>query len=153
MTAVASLPVRDDSVLLLLAAASAAAAVSRSAAPLEFFTSPPRACTRRARTPHQQRQHRVGTRIRLRLPRFPPPALAGLPSPLKATRYHSLAAAEATLPACMEVTCRTATGMIQGVRHRRFTIEGVQFHPESILTEHGKEMFANFLRVRGGEWQ
>lgn len=53
----------------------------------------------------------------------------------------------------MEVTCRTATGMIQGVRHRRFTIEGVQFHPESILTEHGKEMLANFLRVRGGEWQ
>jgi hypothetical protein len=50
------------------------------------------------------------------------------------------------------VTARTANGIIQGVRHRRFTVEGVQFHPESILTEHGHDMLRNFLRYEGGTW-
>lgn len=78
---------------------------------------------------------------------------AGLPSPVKVTRYHSLAGTPETLPAELEVTARTASGVIQGVRHREFTVEGVQFHPESILTEHGYEMFANFLRLRKGTWR
>ena len=77
---------------------------------------------------------------------------AGLPSPLRATRYHSLAAVESTLPACLRVTARAEAGGIQGVRHATLTVEGVQFHPESILTEHGKDMLQNFLNVRGGSW-
>ena len=83
----------------------------------------------------------------------------GLPSPLRATRYHSLAGVEATLPACLAVSCRVdgaggvaGSGMIQGVRHRTATVEGVQFHPESILTEHGHDMLRNFLAVEGGQW-
>jgi hypothetical protein len=77
---------------------------------------------------------------------------AGLPSPLRATRYHSLAAVESTLPACLRVTARAEAGGIQGVRHAALTVEGVQFHPESILTEHGKDMLANFMKVAGGAW-
>ena len=83
----------------------------------------------------------------------------GLPSPMRATRYHSLAGVEATLPACLAVTCRVDSvngmagdGMIQGVRHRTLTVEGVQFHPESILTENGHDILRNFLSVHGGEW-
>jgi anthranilate synthase component 2 len=68
----------------------------------------------------------------------------GLPSPLEATRYHSLIVAAHTLPADLEVTARTADGTIMGLRHRTRLIEGVQFHPESVLTEHGKDMLANF---------
>jgi para-aminobenzoate synthetase component II len=74
---------------------------------------------------------------------------AGLPSPFTATRYHSLAAEPATLPAALEVTARTADGIIMGVRHRELPVEGVQFHPESVLTEHGHRMLANWLAQCG----
>ena len=70
---------------------------------------------------------------------------AGLPSPFTATRYHSLAIERASLPDCLEVTAWTADGEIMGVRHRRFAVEGVQFHPESILSEHGRQLLQNFL--------
>jgi anthranilate synthase/aminodeoxychorismate synthase-like glutamine amidotransferase len=69
----------------------------------------------------------------------------GLPSPFTATRYHSLVIDPPTLPACLEVTAHTAEGEIMGVRHRELPIEGVQFHPESILTEHGMLMVENWL--------
>ena len=70
---------------------------------------------------------------------------AGLPSPLTATRYHSLVLDERSVPDCLEVTARTSDGMIMGVRHREFDIEGVQFHPESILTAAGHDLLQNFL--------
>jgi anthranilate synthase/aminodeoxychorismate synthase-like glutamine amidotransferase len=70
---------------------------------------------------------------------------AGLPSPLEATRYHSLVIERTTCPAVLEVTARTEDGEIMGVRHRSLPIEGVQFHPESILTREGKRLLANFL--------
>jgi len=70
---------------------------------------------------------------------------AGLPSPLRATRYHSLAIERASLPDCLEVTAEAEDGEIMGVRHRQFAIQGVQFHPESILTEHGHALLKNFL--------
>jgi anthranilate synthase component 2 len=70
---------------------------------------------------------------------------AGLPSPFQATRYHSLAIEPASLPEELEVTARSDDGEIMGVRHREHAIEGVQFHPEAILTEHGKRLLANFL--------
>jgi anthranilate synthase component 2 len=69
----------------------------------------------------------------------------GLPSPYTVTRYHSLAIERASLPACLEITAWTDDGEIMGVRHRDFAIEGVQFHPESILTEHGHALLKNFL--------
>ncbi|MFE9368708.1 aminodeoxychorismate/anthranilate synthase component II [Streptomyces sp. NPDC006711] len=75
---------------------------------------------------------------------------SGLPSPFTATRYHSLAAEPATLPAELEVTARTEDGIIMGLRHRELPVEGVQFHPESVLTEHGHRMLANWL-VRCGD--
>lgn len=70
---------------------------------------------------------------------------AGLPTPFIATRYHSLAVARSTLPASLEVTAWTADGEIMGLRHRTLDVEGVQFHPESILTEHGHALLRNFL--------
>ncbi|WP_405881070.1 aminodeoxychorismate/anthranilate synthase component II [Streptomyces sp. NBC_01384] len=70
---------------------------------------------------------------------------AGLPSPFTATRYHSLAAEPETVPAELEVTARTQDGIIMGLRHRELPVEGVQFHPESVLTEHGHRMLANWL--------
>jgi len=70
---------------------------------------------------------------------------AGLESPVQATRYHSLVVESHTLPDCLEVTAATDDGMIMGMRHREFDIEGVQFHPESILTNHGHKMLKNFL--------
>jgi len=70
----------------------------------------------------------------------------GLPNPFTATRYHSLVIEGATLPDCLEITAWTEDGEIMGVRHKTMAIEGVQFHPESILTEHGHELLANFLR-------
>ena len=73
---------------------------------------------------------------------------SGLPSPFTATRYHSLAVERETLPACLEVTAWTADGEIMGLRHRDLAIEGVQFHPESILTEHGHAMLRNFLSIK-----
>ncbi len=69
----------------------------------------------------------------------------GLPSPLVGTRYHSLVIDEAGLPACLEVSARTEDGVIMGVRHRAALVEGVQFHPESVLTEHGHAILKNFL--------
>ena len=70
----------------------------------------------------------------------------GLPDPFTVIRYHSLAIERAGLPDCLEVTAETADGEIMGVRHRSLPIEGVQFHPESILTEHGHALLRNFLR-------
>jgi len=69
----------------------------------------------------------------------------GLPSPFTVIRYHSLAIERASLPDCLEVTAWTDDGEIMGVRHKEFDIEGVQFHPESILSEHGHALFKNFL--------
>ncbi|ORX72719.1 IGPS-domain-containing protein [Linderina pennispora] len=68
------------------------------------------------------------------------------------TRYHSLAGDPATLPECLEVTSWTPNGIIMGVRHKKYAIEGVQYHPESILSENGLKMFANFLKLTGGTW-
>ena len=72
----------------------------------------------------------------------------GLPNPVRATRYHSLVIDRETLPACLTVTAWTDDGEIMGVRHKTLPIEGVQFHPESILTEHGHDMLANFLSLQ-----
>ncbi len=69
----------------------------------------------------------------------------GLPSPYDATRYHSLAIERETCPAVLEITAWTDDGEIMGVRHRTLAVEGVQFHPESILTEHGHALLRNFL--------
>jgi anthranilate synthase/aminodeoxychorismate synthase-like glutamine amidotransferase len=71
---------------------------------------------------------------------------SGLPSPLTATRYHSLVIDPATVPDCLEVTATCDDGVIMGVRHRELPIEGVQFHPESILTTSGHDLLFNFLR-------
>ena len=70
-----------------------------------------------------------------------------LPSPYTITRYHSLAIERSSLPDCLEVTAWTADGEIMGVRHKNFAIEGVQFHPESILSEHGHALLKNFLNT------
>ena len=75
--------------------------------------------------------------------------LAGLPDPFIATRYHSLAVVEATLPPEIEVTGRTASGVVMALRHRGLPIEGVQFHPESVLTQGGHVMLANWLATCG----
>ncbi|MEB7503001.1 aminodeoxychorismate/anthranilate synthase component II [Arthrobacter koreensis] len=74
---------------------------------------------------------------------------AGLPSPLTATRYHSLAAVAETVPAELEVTARTQSGIIMGLRHRTAPLSGVQFHPESVLTEGGYQMLGNWLEGLG----
>jgi para-aminobenzoate synthetase component 2 len=71
----------------------------------------------------------------------------GLPYRFKATRYHSLIVEKASLPATLEVSATTPDGIIMGVRHRDFPIEGVQFHPESVMTEHGKALLENFLNM------
>ncbi|MEN3333972.1 MAG: 4-amino-4-deoxychorismate synthase (2-amino-4-deoxychorismate-forming) component [Blastocatellia bacterium] len=71
----------------------------------------------------------------------------GLPYRFKATRYHSLIVEKASLPAMLEVSATTPDGIIMGVRHRDFPIEGVQFHPESVMTEHGKALLENFLNM------
>jgi para-aminobenzoate synthetase component 2 len=75
--------------------------------------------------------------------------LAGLPSPFTATRYHSLAIEPKTVPAELEVTATTASGVIMAVRHRALAVEAVQFHPESVLTEGGYQMLANWLAICG----
>ncbi|TCC56908.1 aminodeoxychorismate/anthranilate synthase component II [Kribbella pittospori] len=75
--------------------------------------------------------------------------LAGLPSPFTATRYHSLAIAEDTVPDELQVTARTDAGVIMAARHRDLAVEGVQFHPESVLTEGGHRMLANWLAICG----
>ncbi len=70
----------------------------------------------------------------------------GLPNPFTATRYHSLVIERESLPDCLEITAWTDDGEIMGVRHKTLAVEGVQFHPESILTEHGHDMLKNFLQ-------
>ena len=75
--------------------------------------------------------------------------LAGLPQPFTATRYHSLAVVDGTVPDELEVTARTEGGVIMGVRHREFPVEGVQFHPESVLTQGGHRLLANWLAICG----
>jgi para-aminobenzoate synthetase component 2 len=70
---------------------------------------------------------------------------AGIPSPYTATRYHSLIVKKETLPDCLEITAQTAEGEIMGLRHKDYAIEGVQFHPESIITDHGLQLLRNFL--------
>jgi para-aminobenzoate synthetase component 2 len=72
----------------------------------------------------------------------------GLPNPFEATRYHSLLIKKETLPGCLEITAWTDLDEIMGVRHRELLIEGVQFHPESILTTVGKDLLRNFLKLR-----
>ncbi|KAL4795445.1 indole-3-glycerol phosphate synthase-domain-containing protein [Aspergillus venezuelensis] len=86
-------------------------------------------------------------------------AYEGLPSEVTITRYHSLAGTHSTVPDCLEVSSFAQLGedanktVIMGVRHKEFAVEGVQFHPESILTEHGQTMFRNFLRLTAGTWE
>jgi para-aminobenzoate synthetase component 2 len=77
--------------------------------------------------------------------------LSGLPTPFTATRYHSLTVREDTLPEQLEVTARTASGVVMAVRHRELPIEGVQFHPESVLTQGGHRILANWLIRCGGQ--
>jgi len=71
----------------------------------------------------------------------------GLPSPFSATRYHSLLVEKKSLPDLLEISAWTKEGEIMGLRHKKYSIEGVQFHPESILTSHGKKLLANFLSI------
>jgi len=73
----------------------------------------------------------------------------GLPNPMPAARYHSLVIERESIPGCLEVTARTEDGEIMGVRHRKLAVEGVQFHPESILTTWGKKLLANYLHLIG----
>jgi len=72
--------------------------------------------------------------------------LSGLPDPFQATRYHSLIVERSSVPEALEITAEADDGTVMGLRHRRLPIEGVQFHPESILTGSGKDILANFLR-------
>lgn len=72
----------------------------------------------------------------------------GLPNPFEATRYHSLLIRKDTMPGCLEITAWTDADEIMGVRHREYIIEGVQFHPESILTTVGKDLLRNFLKLK-----
>ena len=81
----------------------------------------------------------------------------GLPPSLDVTRYHSLAGTEASIPHCLDVTSwvrleNDSGNVIMGVRHKEYTVEGVQFHPESILTDHGRTIFRNFLKLKSGVW-
>lgn len=77
--------------------------------------------------------------------------LAGLPSPFEAIRYHSLAVMPDSVPDCLELTAWTEDGVVMGLRHRRYSVEGVQFHPESIMTGAGKDVLRNFLKRVGKE--
>jgi anthranilate synthase component II len=73
-----------------------------------------------------------------------------IPDAFVATRYHSLVVQRESLPECLEITARAEDGEIMGLRHRSLPVEGVQFHPEALLTEHGHKMLQNFLQGRGG---
>ena len=72
-----------------------------------------------------------------------------IPTPFTGTRYHSLIVDRASLPDCLEVTAETADGLIMGIQHRQLPLHGVQFHPESIASEHGHRLLGNFLRLAG----
>ncbi|TKI44234.1 aminodeoxychorismate/anthranilate synthase component II [Lysinibacillus tabacifolii] len=72
---------------------------------------------------------------------------AGMPNPFQATRYHSLIVEKESLPACFDVTAWTAEGEIMGIRHKEYPIEGVQYHPESIMTEQGKKLLRHFIEL------
>ena len=72
---------------------------------------------------------------------------SGLPNPFPATRYHSLIVERSSLPDCLEISATSADGLIMGLRHKQMKVEGVQFHPESILTGAGKQLLANFLQL------
>lgn len=74
---------------------------------------------------------------------------AGLPDPFRATRYHSLLVEREILPGCLEITAQTDDGLIMGLSHREFSVHGVQFHPESIASEHGHDILRNFLDMSG----
>lgn len=74
----------------------------------------------------------------------------GIPTPYTATRYHSLIVRRETLPDCLEISAETEEGEIMGLRHKEYPIEGVQFHPESIITEHGLTLLRNFLKQTAG---
>lgn len=69
----------------------------------------------------------------------------GLKNPIKVTRYHSLVVKDTSLPKCLEITCKDKNGVIMGIRHKEFDIEGVQFHPEAELTQYGHDMLKNFI--------
>jgi anthranilate synthase/aminodeoxychorismate synthase-like glutamine amidotransferase len=77
----------------------------------------------------------------------------GIPNPFEATRYHSLVINKSTLPDCLYITAWTKEGEIMGVRHKEYVIEGVQFHPESILTAVGKDLLRNFLKINSPLWE
>ena len=72
-----------------------------------------------------------------------------IPTPFTGTRYHSLIVERATLPDCLEITAETSDGLIMGMQHREYPLHGVQFHPESIASEHGHRLLGNFLRIAG----
>jgi para-aminobenzoate synthetase component 2 len=74
----------------------------------------------------------------------------GLPSPFTATRYHSLIVKRETLPDCLEISAETDDGLIMGLRHKEYAVEGVQFHPESIMTDNGLKILCNFLSHKSG---
>lgn len=76
----------------------------------------------------------------------------GMPSPFTATRYHSLIVKRETLPDSLEVSAETAEGEVMGLRHKHYAIEGVQFHPESIMTENGMQLLRRFLQIKAGVW-
>ena len=78
------------------------------------------------------------------------PLYHGLSNPFEAGRYHSLAAEPESLPDCLDITARTRADEIMGVRHQKMNVEGVQFHPESVLTPEGDKLMANFLQLNGG---
>ncbi len=77
---------------------------------------------------------------------------AGVPNPIEAGRYHSLGIMTGTVPECLEISAQTDTGEIMGVRHRTYVVEGVQFHPESILTDTGHQILHNFLSFKSATW-
>ncbi len=79
------------------------------------------------------------------------PLFAGIPSPFRATRYHSLVVERDSLPEALEITAETEDGIIMGLSHRQFPVHGVQFHPESIASEHGHALLANFLKIAGSK--
>ncbi len=76
---------------------------------------------------------------------------AGLPNPITATRYHSLVVEPGSVPSCLEITAEADDGVVMGLRHRELPIEGVQFHPESILTDAGRDLLRNFLAARAAD--